>query len=80
MLVQQPLPGFARPPVARRRRRSAGDPAVSESRALADRRYADWREAFVGFLRRLPAHRRAELRRRLRPTPTMPRREVARAA
>jgi hypothetical protein len=80
MLVQQTLPGFARPTRPRPRRRPAGDPAVSESRARSDRRYTDWREAFVEFLRRLPAHRRAELRRRLRPSPVPQRREAARAA
>jgi hypothetical protein len=81
MLVQGTLPGFARPGGSPRRRRWRDDAALSESRARADRRYADWRAAFVSFLRRQPPDRRAELRRRLRPTPSAPRREhVIRAA
>ena len=69
VLVQRALPGFGAVAPRRRRRRRSVDPALVESRAAADRAFGDWREAFVGFLARLPEHRRAELRRRLRPPP-----------
>lgn len=79
MIVQQTLPGFSQPS-ARRRRRRPTDPAISESRARADHQYADWREAFVGFLRNQPPHRRAELRRRIFAPASPPRRNVGHAA
>jgi hypothetical protein len=41
------------------------DPAVVEARAQADARHDEWRRSFVGFVARLPARRRAELRRRV---------------
>jgi hypothetical protein len=74
VLIQRALPGFG-PPVRRRRRRWGVDPAQVEARATSDRAYSSWRQAFVGFLARLPEGRRAELKRRLNPpAPAQPRR------
>jgi len=68
MFEQKTLPGLSAPPPRRRRRSYArvwSDPTIVASRAGADHRFGDWRGAFAGWLRRLPARRRAELRRRL---------------
>jgi hypothetical protein len=67
MMVQRALPGFGPPARRRTRRRRTADPALVESRAAADRAFSSWRQAFVGFIARLPEGRRAELRRRLNP-------------
>ena len=72
--VEQPaLPGFGRAvrkPSSPRRwggnhSRVWSDPAVLEAQEVSADRYVDWRDAFTHFVRRLPAERRRELRRRL---------------
>jgi hypothetical protein len=77
-VLQPALPGLA-PPKARRSRRWGGDhsrvwsdPAVVEAQEVADDRFVDWRDAFAHFVRRLPAERRRELRRRLAGRGTAP--------
>lgn len=66
-------------PKPRRRGRWGGnhsrvwsDPAVVEAQEVAADRFVDWREAFAHFVRRLPAERRRELRRRLAGRGTAP--------
>lgn len=71
VVVQPVLPGIDEVPKEKSPRRARPatrvwqDPAVVESRAQADRRYAEWRGSFAVFVAGLPAARRAELRRQL---------------
>ena len=72
VVVQPALPGLDGAPAAARRSahrsghtRVWSDPAVVEARAQADAQHGEWRRSFVRFVARLPARRRAELRRRI---------------
>jgi hypothetical protein len=70
--AQLPLPGDMaprRPTGPPRRRRSHArvwsDPAVLQATGEASHRFEEWRASLAGWMHRLPAERRAELRERL---------------